>query len=237
MKLTLSAEDQAFREEVREFMRTSFPEDIKARFERSIHLPKDDFVRWQKILYNKGWVAPAWPKEYGGTGWDPIKRYIFDQEMNAAGAPAPIAFAFSMVGPVLYTFANQAQKDHFLPRILSSEDFWCQGFSEPGSGSDLASLKTRAVREGDEYVVNGARPVCRLDLLPGAHRQHRQEAGRHLVPADRHEDPGHLGDADHHHRWRPRGQSGVLRGRAGAGREPGGRGRQGLDLCQIPAQP
>ncbi|HAE50676.1 MAG: pimeloyl-CoA dehydrogenase large subunit [Tistrella sp.] len=157
MKLTLSAEDQAFREEVREFMRTSLPEDIKARFERSIHLPKEDFVRWQKILYNKGWIAPAWPKEYGGTGWDPIKRYIFDQEMNAAGAPPPIAFAFSMVGPVLYTFANQAQKDHFLPRILSSEDFWCQGFSEPGSGSDLASLKTRAVRDGDEYVVNGSK--------------------------------------------------------------------------------
>mgnify|MGYP000884171294 CR=1 FL=1 len=159
MDMEFSPEDLAFQKEVRDFIAENYPAELRGKQDEGDELTKEDFLAWHKILYKKGWVAPAWPVEYGGTGWDPIKRYIFDQEMNAAGAPPPIAFAFSMVGPVLYTFANQAQKDHFLPRILSGEEFWCQGFSEPGSGSDLASLRTSARREGEgedeHYVVDG----------------------------------------------------------------------------------
>jgi alkylation response protein AidB-like acyl-CoA dehydrogenase len=112
-------------------------------------------VRWQKILHQKGWIAPNWPVEHGGTGWSAVEQHIFDEECAAAGAPRLIPFGLSMVAPVIMQFGSASQKSHYLPRILSSEDWWCQGYSEPGSGSDLASLKTRAVRRGDHYVVSG----------------------------------------------------------------------------------
>src|SRR5262249_13633180 len=146
---------RAFRDEVRAFIRAELPADIRDKVKKGLHLGKDDFNRWQKILWKKGWVAPGWPKEYGGTGWSPMQRHIFDDESGKAGAPRMIPFGLVMVAPVIMKFGTEAQKRQHLPKILSSEIWWCQGYSEPGAGSDLAGLKTRAVREGDHYVVNG----------------------------------------------------------------------------------
>ncbi len=155
MDLNYTAEEQAFREEVRQFLREKLPPEIAAKVKAHKRLTKEEIVRWQKILNERGWFALHWPKEYGGTGWGPIKRHIFEEEMAAAGAPGIVPFGVSMVGPVIIKFGTEEQKKKYLPRILNQEDWWCQGYSEPGAGSDLASLKTRAVREGDYYIVNG----------------------------------------------------------------------------------
>ncbi len=155
MNIEFSDAEMAFRDEVRSFLNDNLPEEISERIDGGIEMRREDFTRWHRILYEQGWVAPGWPTEYGGTGWTPIQRYIFDEECAAASAPRVMPFGVSMVGPVIYTFGNETQKAHYLPRILSNEDWWCQGYSEPGSGSDLASLRTRAVRDGDHYVVNG----------------------------------------------------------------------------------
>ena len=155
MELHYSPEEQAFREEVRQFLQEKLPADISAKVKADKRIPKDDIVRWQKILNEKGWLAQHWPVEYGGTGWSPIQRHIWEEEAAAAGAPPTIPFGLSMVAPVIIRFGTEEQKQYYLPRILNSEDWWCQGYSEPGAGSDLASLKTRAVREGDYYIVNG----------------------------------------------------------------------------------
>ncbi len=157
MDLTFGPELEAFREEVREFFATALPADIRERVERGVPLAKEDIVRWQRILHEKGWIAPHWPKEYGGCGWDAARQYIFHVEMGLAGAPRPIPFGLNMVGPVIYTFGTPEQKAYHLPRILRSEIWWAQGFSEPGAGSDLAALATSARREGDEYVINGTK--------------------------------------------------------------------------------
>lgn len=155
MDLAFTAEEQAFRKEVRDFLRTSLPEDIRRRSESGEKLPKADIVRWARTLNDKGWAAPRWPVEYGGPGWTPIQQYIFEQELQAAPAPETSASGLALVGPVIMTWGSDAQKKHFLPRILSHEDWWAQGFSEPGAGSDLASLTMSAKRDGDVYVVNG----------------------------------------------------------------------------------
>ncbi len=156
MDLNFSEQDRAFRDEVRQFLAERLPADIKRRVARGAsYLPKQDHLTWMKILYDKGWIAPNWPVEYGGTGWTATRKHIFEAECAAADCPRVSPFGLSMVGPVIYSFGSQDQKDRFLPRILASEDWWCQGYSEPGAGSDLASLRTRAVREGDHYVVNG----------------------------------------------------------------------------------
>ena len=155
MDLNYSPEDVAFRKEVRAFIDTTLDPAVRAKVKGDKKLAKQDFVTWQKALYRKGWIAPNWPVEFGGTGWTPTQRHIFEEEMAYGHCPRIIPFGLKMVGPVIMKFANQAQKDHYLPRILSSEDWWCQGYSEPGSGSDLASLQTKAVRDGDHYVVNG----------------------------------------------------------------------------------
>ncbi|PHQ71344.1 MAG: pimeloyl-CoA dehydrogenase large subunit [Sneathiella sp.] len=155
MDLSFSDDDLAFQSEVREFLQTSLPKDVQERTARGLHPTKEAAVRWQKILNEKGWMAPNWPVEYGGTGWTVAQKYIAGQEFGLAAAPVATPFGVSMVGPVIYTFGNQEQKDKFLPRVLESDDWWCQGYSEPGSGSDLASLQTKAVRDGDDYVVNG----------------------------------------------------------------------------------
>jgi alkylation response protein AidB-like acyl-CoA dehydrogenase len=155
MNLDLTPEFRAFREEVRAFIRDELPADIRDKVKKGLHLGKDDYARWQKILFKKGWVAPGWPKEYGGPGWTPAQRYIFDDEIGKSGAPRVIPFGLVMVAPVIMKFGTEAQKREHLPRILKSEVWWCQGYSEPGAGSDLAGLKTRAVKEGDHYVVNG----------------------------------------------------------------------------------
>ena len=155
MDLNYSPEELAFRDEVRGWLRDNLPQDLRDKMANYAHLTKDDLMRWHKILANKGWVAPAWPKEWGGTGWNVVQRYIFEEECGYAGTPPLVSFSLHMCAPVLLKFGTEAQKKRFLPRIYNGEDFWCQGYSEPGSGSDLASLKTKAVRQGDHYVVNG----------------------------------------------------------------------------------
>ena len=138
-------------------MVNSLPEEIRHKVEMGLKLEKDDYVIWQKIVGERGWLAPGWPKEYGGTGWSPIERHIYNEEMALASAPRIMPFGVNMVGPVIIAFGNETQKQYYLPRILSSEDWWCQGYSESGSGSDLAALNTRATRDGDHYIVNGAK--------------------------------------------------------------------------------
>jgi alkylation response protein AidB-like acyl-CoA dehydrogenase len=155
MDLEFTAEERAFREEVRDFIRDSLPSALAEKTRRMTHLGREDFVTWHRILNQRGWGAPGWPKEYGGPGWTPIQRYIFDEECAAADAPPLLPFGIAMVGPVIYTFGTEEQKKRYLPRILNMDDWWCQGYSEPGSGSDLASLRTKAESDGDHYVVNG----------------------------------------------------------------------------------
>jgi alkylation response protein AidB-like acyl-CoA dehydrogenase len=154
MDLNFSAEEVAFRDEVRSFIRDNFPSDQRKNVTRD-ELEREDFLAWHKILAKKGWVAPAWPVEYGGTGWTPTQRYIFSEECARAETTPLLPFGLQMVGPVIYTFGTSEQKARLLPRILNGEDWWCQGYSEPGAGSDLASLKMRAERDGDHYILNG----------------------------------------------------------------------------------
>ena len=155
MDLRFTPEETAFRAEVRTFFRENLPESIRSKMEEGRSPSRADIVTWQRILNKKGWAVAPWPKEYGGTGWTPMQQYIFLEEMQQAPAPQPLQFGVNMVGPVIYTFGNEKQKAHFLPRIANLDDWWCQGFSEPGAGSDLASLKTTAKRDGDHYIVNG----------------------------------------------------------------------------------
>ncbi len=155
MDMEFTAEDLAFRDEVRTFIAENYPEHLRGLQDEGEELSKEDFLSWHRVLAKKGWVAPAWPVEYGGTGWSATQRYIWSEETARADCVRLMPFGLSMVGPVIYTFGTPEQKAHFLPRILSGEDWWCQGYSEPGSGSDLASLRTTAVRDGDDYIVNG----------------------------------------------------------------------------------
>ncbi len=159
MDLALSHDEQAFRDEVRAFLRDHLPEHIRegARRTPGVFVEPDIGLEWQRILHEKNWLASHWPKANGGVGWTPVQRYIFDKECAVAGAPALSVLGLKLIGPVLCRFGTPAQKARFLPRILSGEDSWCQGYSEPGSGSDLASLKTRAVRDGDTYRVDGSK--------------------------------------------------------------------------------
>jgi alkylation response protein AidB-like acyl-CoA dehydrogenase len=153
--LSYSKDELVFRDEVRNWLADNLPPDLEQKVTDYQELDKDDLLRWHKILAAKGWVAPAWPTEWGGTGWSAVQRFIWDEACGFAGAPPLVPFGLSMCGPVLIQFGTPEQKKRFLPRIYHGEDFWCQGYSEPGSGSDLASLKTRAERRGDQYVVNG----------------------------------------------------------------------------------
>jgi len=156
MDAQFSPEDAAFREEVRAFIAENLPEKIQRQSELTpSYVSKEDTRTWHKILHKKGWIAPNWPAEYGGTGWTPMQKHIFEEETQAVSTPRLSPFGLMMVGPVIYTFGTEAQKQEHLPKILNCDRFWCQGYSEPGSGSDLASLKTRAVLDGDEYVGNG----------------------------------------------------------------------------------
>ena len=157
MELAFGDEDLAFREEVRAFIRDNLPNDIAESVSRGRALTKQDIQRWQRILYDQGWAAPAWPEEFGGPGWNATQRYIFDEVMAEFDPPETVPFGTLMVGPLIYTFGTQAQKDRFLPKILTGEEWWCQGYSEPGSGSDLASLQAKAERDGEHYVVNGTK--------------------------------------------------------------------------------
>ena len=155
MDLRFTAEEIAFRQEVRSFIRDNLPADIQAKMKLGRSPAKEDTVRWQRILNAKGWAGLSWPKEWGGTGWSAIQKMIFLEENQMAPAPELLSFNITMIGPVLIQFGTEEQKKRFLPRAANLDDWWCQGFSEPGAGSDLASLKTAAKRDGDFYIVNG----------------------------------------------------------------------------------
>jgi alkylation response protein AidB-like acyl-CoA dehydrogenase len=155
MELAFTSKEQAFRDEVRIFIQERLPNDLRDKVLTGKHLSRDDYLLWHQRLFERGWIAPNWPTESGGPGWSPVERQIFADEVAEAGAPPVLSFGITMCGPVIMRFGDERQKSYFLPRILSGEHLWCQGFSEPGSGSDLASLRTRAVREGNHYVVDG----------------------------------------------------------------------------------
>ena len=161
MDINFSKEDIAFRDEVRDWLANDYPKHVKEKTDSGITISKQDLVDYHKALSNKGWMGYNWPTEYGGTGWSASKLYIFNKELGLAGCPPILPFGVGMVGPVIYTFGNDEQKETFLPDILNFNTWWCQGYSEPGSGSDLASLKTKAVKRNDldeeYYVVNGAK--------------------------------------------------------------------------------
>jgi alkylation response protein AidB-like acyl-CoA dehydrogenase len=156
MDLSFTPEQEAFRKTVREFLRDAMPPHLKAKAEVDGHFEMEETMEWHKVLYRQGWVAPHWPKEHGGPGWDAAQRFLFGEELEKSGAPILSPFGLSMVGPLLIQFGNDAQKARYLPKILSGEEKWCQGYSEPDAGSDLASLRTTAVDDGNgQFVVNG----------------------------------------------------------------------------------
>lgn len=159
MDIDLSPEETAFRDEVRAFLAKNLPQAVKdgAAASPTVFVEPDIGQQWNGILNAQGWLGYQWPKDVGGTGWSPVQRYLFEKECALAGAPNLTVLGLKLVAPVIYTFGTPEQKAHYLPRILSGDDYWCQGFSEPGSGSDLASLQTRAVRDGDNYIVNGSK--------------------------------------------------------------------------------
>ncbi len=157
MELRLSPQDEAFREEARAFIDARLSRETRRKVEAGLRLEKHDYVDWQRALYRQCWIAPGWPVEHGGTGWSAVRRYVFEQELARAHAPPVIQFGLGMVGPVLIEYGTDEQNARYLPRILASEDWWCQGYSEPNAGSDLASLATSAERDGDHYRVNGSK--------------------------------------------------------------------------------
>jgi alkylation response protein AidB-like acyl-CoA dehydrogenase len=159
MDLTFTEQEEAFRSEVRRFLDERLPARTAHKVKHGLRLTREDMAEWHAILHARGWLASHWPREYGGTGWSPVERFIFDNECALAGAPRIVPFGVNMLGPVLIKYGSEAQKRHWLPRILDGSDWWCQGYSEPGAGSDLASLSTRAVRgvdaAGEHFIVNG----------------------------------------------------------------------------------
>ncbi len=159
MDFEYSKKDQAFREEVRDFLARNLTADMREAAQRTttVFADKDLAMRWQAILVKKGWAVPAWPVEYGGTGWSVTKKFIWSEECAKVHAPGLIPLGLRMLAPVLFKYGTQEQKDYYLPRMLSGEHYWCQGYSEPGAGSDLASLRTSAVKDGDDYIINGTK--------------------------------------------------------------------------------
>ncbi len=191
MDLALGPADLAFRDEVRAFFRANVPESFKPRVRAGMRLEPSEFIAWQKLLNARGWGAPSWPQAYGGTGWNPTQLYIFETEAALADAPVQFHQGLELIGPIIFTFGNAAQKERYLPNILSSDDWWCQGYSEPNAGSDLASLTTRAVRDGDDYIVNGqkmwtsyAQVANRMFCLVRTDPDARKQAGISLLLLD-----------------------------------------------------
>ena len=182
MDLNYSDEERAFRYQVHTWLEANLPEDLREKVASFAVLDRQDTLRWHRILAAKGWVAPHWPEEWGGTGWNVVERYIFEEECGYAGAPQLSALSLMMCAPVLIRYGTEAQKKRFLPRIYDGSEYWCQGYSEPGAGSDLSALKTRAEREGDHYVVSGQKiwtthahladwMFCLVRTDPGAAKQ------------------------------------------------------------------
>ena len=155
MDMNFNAEELAFRDEVRAFLKDKLQPELADKVGDGEHLSKADMEAWHAKLNQRGWLANHWPQEYGGPGWTAVQKYIFEHECAVAHAPRIVPFGVNMLGPVLIKYGNEAQKKHWLPRILNGDDWWCQGYSEPGAGSDLAGVKTTAVKDGDHYIVNG----------------------------------------------------------------------------------
>jgi alkylation response protein AidB-like acyl-CoA dehydrogenase len=157
MRLSFNAEELAFQKEVRDWITANMPPEVaeESRRSRTSHVSKERLLQWQKKLAERGWLCPNWPKEYGGPGWNSTQKFIFEMEMARADSPYLSSFSIKMVAPVLMKYGSEAQKKRFLPKIAAAEELWCQGYSEPGSGSDLASLRTKAERQDDHYIVNG----------------------------------------------------------------------------------
>ncbi len=198
MDLDFSPEELAFRDEVRAFLKAKLPERVRAGAKASptVFVEPEIGQDWNAVLHKQGWLGYQWPEAVGGTGWTPTQRYIFEKECALAGAPNLTVLGLKLVAPVIYSFGTQAQKDYYLPRILSGEDYWCQGFSEPGSGSDLASLQCRAVRQGDTYIVNGtkmwtthAHHANRIFCLVRTDAEVKRQAGISFLLMDMHQ-PG-----------------------------------------------
>jgi alkylation response protein AidB-like acyl-CoA dehydrogenase len=156
MNLDFTDAENAFRAEVRAFVSDKLPPAVRDKVANGVHLTRDEHLQWQRLLHARGgWNCPGWPKAFGGPGWSPVEQYIFEEECALGGAPRLVPFGIKMVAPVIMAFGSAAQQARFLPKILAAEEWWCQGYSEPGAGSDLASLRTRAVKKGDRYIVNG----------------------------------------------------------------------------------
>jgi len=197
MDMTFTPEQLAFREEVRSWIQQAMPPEMRRRAENGADFGQEEGMEWHKILYEKGWVAPHWPEEVGGTGWDTTQRFIFQEECVAANAPQLSPFGLSMVGPLLIQFGSDEQKQRFLPKILSGEEVWCQGYSEPNAGSDLASLQTKAVKDGDDYIVNGqktwttyAQYADWIFVLVRTHSEGKKQEGITFLLADVKNTPG-----------------------------------------------
>jgi alkylation response protein AidB-like acyl-CoA dehydrogenase len=191
MHLELNADDRAFRDEVRTFFAENTPETFKPRVRTGMRLEPAEYTAWQRLLYARGWGAPSWPKIHGGTGWGPTRHYIFESEASRADAPMQYHQGLELIGPIIFTYGSEAQKARYLPGIVSGDDWWCQGYSEPNAGSDLASLTTRAVRDGDHYVINGqkawtsyAHVANRMFLLARTDPDARKQAGISLFVLD-----------------------------------------------------
>lgn len=191
MNLDFDARDLAFREEVREFFRDTIPANWRLRVQAGLRLDPEELVRYQRLLNDRGWGAPTWPVEHGGTGWTATQQYIFWTEAADAGAPPQFHQGLELIGPIIFTYGNAEQKARYLPGILTCADWWCQGYSEPGAGSDLAALRTRADRDGEDYVVNGqkmwtsyAQVASHVFLLVRTSVEAKRQQGISLLLAD-----------------------------------------------------
>ncbi len=196
MELNFEAADIAFRDEVRDFFAGSIPEDWRTRVRAGLRLNPEELIHYQKMLAERGWGAPTWPVEYGGTGWSPVQQYIFWSEAARADAPAQFHQGLELIGPIIFTYGTPEQKDKYLPRIISADDWWCQGYSEPGAGSDLAALKTTAIKDGDHYVLNGqkmwtsyAHVASHVFVLARSSQEEKRQRGISLLLLDM-ESPG-----------------------------------------------
>lgn len=190
MELSLDAKDTAFRDEVREFFSTGVPESWRDRVRAGLRLSPDELTGYQQRLAARGWGAPTWPVEYGGTGWTPTQLCVFWSEAARADAPHQFHQGLELIGPIIFSYGSPEQKDYYLPRIIQAQDWWCQGYSEPGAGSDLASLRARADRDGDDYVLNGqktwtsyAHVASQVFLLARTSHEARRQQGISLILA------------------------------------------------------
>ena len=228
MQLELSPADAEFRARMREFFTTKVPQEIRDTVLEGRHLTRDQIVESQRVLNAEGLAVPHWPTEWGGQDWTDLQRHLWHEEMQRAGVPIPLAFNASMIGPVIAQFGTEEQKKRFLPDTANLDIWWSQGFSEPDAGSDLASLRTTAVRDGDDWVVNGQKTWTTLGqhgdwifTLVRTDPEVKKQAGISMLLIDM-TTPRRRGPPDRAHRRRPRGQRGVVHRRPRA-RRPAGR--------------